>query len=63
MRFIHIIQAHRNEERGEGVQPPQIFAKVDFLSIENDTEKKKGAKKHKPYQIPRKLVVTLLLSM
>ena len=43
-----------SQKRGEGGggATPQIFAKVDFLSIENDTEKKKGAKKHKPYQIP-----------
>ena len=45
-----------------GAVVPQIFAKVDLLQIDNDSEKKKGAKKHKPYQIPRKLLVTLLLS-
>ena len=43
--------------------PPQIFAKVDLLPIENDGKKKKGAKKHKPYQSPQKLRVTLLLYM
>ena len=40
-----------------------IFAKVDLLPIDNDSEKKKGAKKHKSYQIPRKLLLTLLLPM
>ena len=50
--------------RGLGeLQSPQIFAKVDLLPIDNDSDKKKGAKKHKPYQIPRKLQVTLLLSV
>ena len=36
---------------------PQIFAKVKLLPIDNDSQKKKGAKKYKP-QIPRKLSVT-----
>ena len=31
--------------------------------IDNDGKTKKGAKKDKPYQIPRKLLLTLLLSM
>ena len=44
------------------VEPPQIFAKVDLFPIDNDSEKKKVAKKYKPSQIPRKLLVTLLLS-
>ena len=43
--------------------PPPDFAKVDFLSIDNDSEKKKEPKKHTPDQIPRKLLVTLLLSV
>ena len=43
--------------------PPADFAKVDFLSIDNDSEKKKEPKKHTPDQIPRKLLVTLLLSV
>ena len=40
----------------------QIFSKVDFLPIDNDSEKKKEKKKYKPLQIPHKLLVTLLLS-
>ena len=39
-----------------------VFAKVDLKLIHNDREKKKGAKKYKPRQIFRKLLVTLLLS-
>ena len=46
-----------------GLLSPRIRTKVDLLPIDNDSEKKKGAKKHKTYQIPRKLLVTLLLSM
>ena len=45
--------------------PPlfQIFAVVDLLPIDNDSEKKKGIVKiYKPLQIPRTLLVTLLLS-
>ena len=30
----------------------QIFANVDFLPIDNDSGKKKVAKKYKPFQIP-----------
>ena len=44
-----------------GLQLPQILAKVDLLPIDNNSEQIKGAKKYKPYQIPRKLQVTLLL--
>ena len=33
----------------------QTFAKVDLLPVDNDSEKKKVAKKYKRYQIPRKL--------
>ena len=48
----------------EAATPSQIFAKVDLLQIDNnDGEKKKGDKKDKPYQIPRKLLFILLLSM
>ena len=42
---------------------PQIFAKVDLLPIDNDSEKEKVAQKNKPFEIPRKLLVTLLLSI
>ena len=45
------------------LQPPQDFPKVDLLPIDNDSEEKKGNQKHKLYQIPRKLLVTLLLPM
>ena len=40
---------------------PQILAKVDLLPIDNLSEKKKIAKKYKSYQIPQKLLITLLL--
>ena len=62
--IIHIIIQARRNRGGWGIaSPPQIFAKVDLLPIDIDSKKKKGAKKHKPYQSPRKLLVTLLLSM
>ena len=35
-----------------------ILTKVKLLPNDNDSEKKKGAKKYKPCQIPRKLLVT-----
>ena len=41
---------------------PQIFAKVDLLPIENDSEKKKIVKEYKLVQILRKLLITILLS-
>ena len=40
---------------------PQVFAKVDLLPIENDSEKKKVAKKYKSLQIPQKLLLATLL--
>ena len=46
---------------GGGGGSPQIFAKVDLLPIDNNSEKKSAAKKHTAYPIPRKLLVTLLL--
>ena len=33
-----------------------IYAKVDLLPIDSESEKKKVAKKHKPFQIPQKLL-------
>ena len=39
------------------LQPPQIFAKVDLLPIENNGEKKKVAKNYKPIQILQKVLV------
>ena len=41
---------------------PQILAKVELLPIDNLSEKKKRAEKYKSYQVPRKLLITLLLS-
>ena len=40
---------------------PQILAKAGLLPIDNLSEKKKRAKKYKSYQIPGKLLITLLL--
>ena len=51
---------------GGGAAPPRFLLKLTFYKltmIDNDGEKKKGAKKDKPYQIPRKLLFILLLSM
>ena len=47
---------------GEGAAAPQIFVNVNLIPVDNDSEKKKVAKKYKPFQIPQKLLVTLLLS-
>ena len=47
---------------GGGAAAPPIFAKADLLLIDNDSEKKKIATKCKLIQIPRKRLVTLLLS-
>ena len=44
---------------GEGAQ--NIFAKVDLLTIDNDSEKRKLEIKYKPFEIPRKPLVTTLL--
>ena len=41
-----------------GCSPARFLLKLTFYQF----TMKKGAKKHKPYQIPRKLLVTLLLS-
>ena len=60
-KYISLCFFIRPVETGWRSCGPQIFAKVDPLLIGNDSEKKKGAKKYKPYQIPRKLLVTLLL--
>ena len=48
-----IVQARRNQWGGglrgcTPTTPPQIFAKDDYLPIDNDSEKEKGAKKYKP---------------
>ena len=43
------------EAKGAGeAAAPNIFAKVDLLPIDNDSDKKKIAKKCKLVQIPRK---------
>ena len=55
-----LTQTRRN--RGNwGAEAPQILVKVDLVPIDNNSKKIKGAKKYKPYKIPRKLLVTLLL--
>ena len=51
---------------GVGCSPPRFLLKLTFYKltmIDNDGEKKKGTKKDKPYQIPRKLLFILLFSM
>ena len=56
VKLLMLAQAHRNQGGGGvvlGAATPQIFAKVDLLPVENDSEKKKVAKKYKPFQIPR----------
>ena len=35
-----------------GLEPQQIFGKVDLLRIDNDTEKKKEVKKYKILETP-----------
>ena len=67
MSSQYIVQAHRNRGGGGGgwgggAAAPQSFAKVDLLTIDSYSEKKNIAKKHKPVQIPRKLLTTLPLS-
>ena len=60
--MICMIRNRARRNLGGALQSAQIFTKADFLLINNDSEKKKGAKKHTTGQIPRKLLVTLLLS-
>ena len=57
-------QSCRNQGEGGGTGGPlQIFGRADLLPADNDSEKKKIAKKkYKPVQIPRKLLAALLLS-
>ena len=45
--YVVLIQARKNRGRtgGRGCSPPQIFAKVDLLPIDNCSEKKKIARK------------------
>ena len=64
MSAVTHIQTSRNRGGGGagGLHPPQVFAKADLLLIDNDSEKKKIATKCKLIQIPRKRLVTLLLS-
>ena len=59
-----VIQARRNRGTGgAALAPPQIFAIVGLLPIDNDTEKKKSiVKPYKPLKIARIILVTLLLS-
>ena len=58
---LHKVCFHHDFEDLPGRTDPQILAKLDFYPIDNNSEKKKGAKKYKPYKIPQKLLVTLLL--
>ena len=39
-----VLQARRNRGAGGGSSSPQFFAKVDLLTIDNDSERKRGAK-------------------
>ena len=50
---VFLWQARRNRGSGWGgrggvLQPSQIFAKIDLLPIDNESKKKKVAKKYKP---------------
>ena len=53
---VFLWQARRNRGSGRGgggggrgvLQPSHIFAKIDLLPIDNDSKKKKVAKKYKP---------------
>ena len=42
-------------------RPVETGGGENLLPIHNNSEKKQRAKKYKPYQIPRKLLVTVLL--
>ena len=58
-KILYVLNQARRS-RG-GLAAPQILAKVDLVPINNNSKKKKGAKKYKSCKIPRKLLVTLLL--
>ena len=57
---MHLITGPQKGAVG-GASDHQILAKVDLYPIDNNSEKKKGATKYKPYKIRQKLLVTLLL--
>ena len=58
--LLRLSQARRNRGAG-GPAPPQILAKLDLVPVDSNNKKKKGAKKYKPYKIPQKVLITLLL--
>ena len=62
--LLRLSQARRNRGAGGPAappSPPQILAKLDLVPIDSNSKKKKGAKKYKPYKIPQKVLITLLL--
>ena len=62
--LLRLSQARRNRGAGRPAAPPpppQILAKLDLVPIDSNSKKKKGAKKYKPYKIPQKVLITLLL--
>ena len=48
---------------GWGLQPPKFLLRLTFYKLKMIVIRKKVAKKHKPLQISRKLLVTLLCSL
>ena len=62
--LLRLSQARRNRGAGGPAAPPpppQILAKLELVPIDSNSKKKKGAKKYKPYKIPQKVLITLLL--
>ena len=62
--LLRLSQARRNRGAGGPAAPPpppQILAKLDLVPVDSNNKKKKGAKKYKPYKIPQKVLITLLL--
>ena len=62
--LLRLSQARRNRGAGGPAAPPpppQILAKLDLVPVDSNSKKKKGAKKYKPYKIPQKVLITLLL--
>ena len=58
-RHYRLVETGRNW----GAEAPQILANIDRLPIDNDSQKKKIAKKYKLVHIAQKLLATLLLSI
>ena len=62
--LLRLSQARRNRGAGGPAAPPpppQILAKLDLVPVDSNSKNKKGAKKYKPYKIPQKVLITLLL--